>query len=242
MKVAIPYGAFELKRAYQGNLGRAVLVAGIFNFLLASFFVFFSPAESQKPGPEVGPPIIKNMTPQPPPSIIKDLTPHSVQQIEPKVGLPSSGVPMAIPDNQNRGTENFATREDMRRNLQSPDLEGEGVYGGGSPGIETLDEQIPPSDTFIPYDSAPVMVKEVKPAYPELARRSGVEGRVYVQAWIDKHGKVKEAKCLTQGSINPDIFCESAIQAARQNEYKPAISNKVPVACWVTYKVEFVLK
>ena len=242
MKVATPYGAFELKRAYQGNLGRAVLIAGVLNFLLASFFVFFSPAESQKPVPEIGPSITKKMTPQPPPSVIKDLNPQSVQQIGPKVGLPSSGVPMAIPDNQAKGTENYATREDMQKSLQNPEFEGEGTYGGGSLGIETLDERIPPLDSFIPFDVAPVMVKEVKPAYPELARRSGVEGRVYVQAWIDKRGKVKEAKCLSQGSINPDIFCETAIQAARQNEYKPAISNKVPVACWVTYKVDFVLK
>jgi TonB family protein len=165
-----------------------------------------------------------------------------VQKIGPKVGLLSSGVPTAILDNQAKGTENFATREDMQKSLQDPEFEGEGAYGGGSPGIQSIDERIPPSDTFIPYEEAPVMVKEVKPTYPELARRSGVEGRVYVQVWIDRRGKVKDAKCRREGSINLDIFCESALQAARQNEYKPAISNKVPVPCWVTYKVDFVLR
>jgi len=242
MKIAIPYGAFELKRAYQVNLGIAVLIAGILNILLVAFLMFLTPAKSQRPEPEVGPPIDNKVTPQPPPSVIKELTPRTLLETGPKVGLPSAGVPKAIPDNQVKGTENFATREDMQRSLQNPDFEGEGAYGGRSAGIQTIEERIPPSDTFIPYDEAPVMVKEVKPDYPELARRSGVEGRVYVQAWIDKRGKVKEAKCLREGSINMDIFCESAIQAAKQNEYKPAISNKVPVPCWVTYKVDFVLR
>jgi TonB family protein len=242
MKIAIPYGAFELKRAYQVNLSIAVLIAAILNVLFVVSLMLLTPVKFQKTEPDVRPPIDNKVTPQPPPSVVKDLTPHAVQKTGPKVSLPSAGVPKAIPDNQVKGTENFATREDMQRSLQNSDLEGEGAYGGGSPGIQTFDERIPPSDTFIPYDEAPVMVKEMKPTYPELARRSAVEGRVYVQAWIDRRGKVKDAKCLKEGSINLDIFCESVLRAARQNEYKPAISNKVPVPCWVTYKVDFVLR
>ena len=63
-----------------------------------------------------------------------------------------------------------------------------------------------------------------------------------MQALVDKYGKVKDAKCIKEGSVNPDIFCESAILAAKQCEYSPALSNKKPVASWVQYEVEFSLK
>lgn len=242
MRVATPYGAFELKRAYQVNLGIAVLIAGILNVLLVASFMFLTPAKSQKPEPKVKPPVNEEVTPQPPPTVAKDLTPQTVMKTRPKVAPPSAGVPRAIPDNQVMGTEDFPTQKDMQSGLQSPGFEGEGPYGDGSTGIQMPGEHIPPSDSFIPYDEAPVLVKEVKPGYPDLARRSGVEGRVLMEAWVDKHGKVKKAQCLKEKSINPDIFCEAAIQAALQNVYKPAISNKVPVPCWVTYKVDFVLR
>lgn len=65
---------------------------------------------------------------------------------------------------------------------------------------------------------------------------------VWIKALVDKRGKVRGTKCIQEGSVNPDIFCEPAIQAAKQNEYKPAISEKKPVAVWVQYKVEFTLK
>ena len=242
MKVAIPYGAFELKRAYQVNLSIAVLIAGLLNILFVVSLIFLTPAKSQKPEPKVKPPVDERVTPQPPPSVAGDLTSKTVQKTRPKVALPSVGMPRAVLDDQVKEAEDFPTQEDIRKNLQNPGFEDKKQYGDGSMGGQTFEERIPPSDTFIPYDEAPVPVKEVKPGYPELARRSGVEGRVFVEAWIDKYGKVKKAQCLKERSINPDIFCEAAIQAALQNEYKPAISNKVPVPCWVTYKVDFVLR
>lgn len=243
MKVAIPYGAFELKRAYQVNLSIAVLIAGILNILFVVSLIFLTPAKSQKPEPKVKPPVDDRVTPQPPPSVAGDLTSKTVQKTRPKVVLPSVGMPRAVLDDQVKEAKDFSTQEDIRKSLQNPGFEDEGQYGDGSMGgRQTFEERIPPSDSFIPYDEAPVLVKEVKPGYPDLARRSGMEGRVFVEAWVDKHGKVKEAKCLREGSVNLDIFCEAAIQAALKNEYKPAISNKVPVPCWVTYKVDFVLR
>ena len=241
MKVAIPYGAFELKRAYQRNFSIALLVAVIVYLLLISSFMFFSQIDRQKPIPVKIPIILKPEDFGPPPSVTRAITPEVLREDQGKTALPSAGVPRAVPDEQVQQTSPFTSQQDLA-NLHNPGVDLGGTSDGETLIIQVPEGYIPPSDTFIPYDEAPVLVKEVKPGYPELARRSGMEGRVYVQAWVDKHGKVKEAKCLREGSVNLDIFCESAIQAAKQNEYKPAISNKVPVPCWVTYKVDFVLR
>jgi len=104
------------------------------------------------------------------------------------------------------------------------------------------EEHLPTPTDFLSIDVAPKPLKWVKPFYPNSAKKAGLEGKVWVQALVDKYGKVKDAKCIKEGSVNPDIFCESAILAAKQCEYSPALSNKKPVASWVQYEVEFSLK
>jgi len=42
-------------------------------------------------------------------------------------------------------------------------------------------------------------VKNPSPIYPEIARRAGVEGTVWVKIWVDKEGKAKKAQILKIG-------------------------------------------
>lgn len=103
-------------------------------------------------------------------------------------------------------------------------------------------DSLPSPDEFVPWDVEPKPIKKVEPVYPDSAKKTGIEGVVWVQALIDKNGKVRQARCLRELSKNPDIFCEPATQAALQYEYEPALIAKKPVAVWVQYKVTFILK
>lgn len=242
MKVATPYGAFELKRVYQKNLGLAVILAGLVHVLLIGSFLLFSHIQAQKP---VATRVIKIKTIAElgaPPSLSQAQARQVAVAAPAAAAPPSVGIPEAVPDEEVKETVTLATQAELGV-LQNPTIATEGVGDGEQLIIDIPEEEyLPTADEFVPYEEAPVPIKWIEPKYPELAYKAGVEGKVFVQALVDKRGKVRDAKCLKPGSVNPDIFCDAAVEAAMLNEYKPAISNKEPVAVWVQYKVEFVLK
>lgn len=102
-------------------------------------------------------------------------------------------------------------------------------------------DSLPPPEEFIPFDEAPVSVKEVKPTFPPSAKGKGIEATVWVKALVDKHGKVREARIFKDSGTDLG-FEEAALRAAYQREYKPAVSDGKPVAIWVTYPVRFLTK
>jgi TonB family protein len=56
---------------------------------------------------------------------------------------------------------------------------------------------------------------------------------------VDKDGNVRDALVLkSSGTASLD---EAAVEASYDCKFKPGIQNGRPVACWVTYRVEFVL-
>jgi len=243
MKIAIPYGAFELKRAYQRNFSTALLLAVSVHLLLISSFMFFAQTKGRQTIP-VKPPF--KLGPQelgPPPTVTKGLTPEVLKGTQGTAVPPSVGIPRAIPDEQTCEERSFASQDDLQRALRNPLIDAEGQNGDGSLDVSIPEEHFPAPEEFVPVQEIPVLINEVKPVYPELARRSGLEGRVWVEVLVDKSGKVRDARCVKgPGSFNLEVFCEPAVQAAMQNEFRPGINNKVPVACWVTYPVNFNLR
>ena len=241
MRVATPYGAIELKRVYQRNFSIAVVTSALVYLVLIGSFMLFSHITAQKP---VAKRVITIKSPidlGAPPSLTQNVA-HQIAVAAPAAAAaPSVGVPKAVPDDQVKETVTLASQAELGV-LQNPTLATEGT------GKESLSIQIPQEEylpapgEFVPYEEAPVPIKWIKPAYPELARKSGVEGKIFVEALVDKQGKVREARCVKEGSVNLDIFCESAVQAAMKNEYKPAIANHQPIAVRVLYKIDFNLK
>ena len=95
----------------------------------------------------------------------------------------------------------------------------------------------PPPD-YVKYDKAPEAVKKVQPHYPDLATLAGVEGTVWVNAWIDESGKVVQA--IVQKS-DAEVLNQSAVEAAQQWQFKPALSDGKPIAVWVMLPFRFKL-
>lgn len=243
MKIATPYGAFELKRVYQKNLGLAVILAGLTHIVLIGSFLLFSHIKAQKPVATKVITIKSVAELGAPPSLSQSMARQVAVAAPAAAAAPSVGIPEAVPDDEVKETVTISTQAELGA-LQNPTIATEGA-GGEDVVIDiSPEEYLPTADEFVPYEEAPVPIKWIKPDYPELAKKAGVEGVVWVQALVDKHGKVRDAKCVNNPklSVNPDIFCENAVKSAMKNEYKPAISNKEPVAVWVQYKVEFTLK
>lgn len=78
-----------------------------------------------------------------------------------------------------------------------------------------------------------VALSLVKPAYPEIARKSNVQGAVTVKVTLDEEGKVVTAKA-TDG---PSLLRQTAEEAARKSKFKPATigTQAVKATGFITY-------
>jgi TonB family protein len=88
-------------------------------------------------------------------------------------------------------------------------------------------------------DTPSQFVRQAKPDYPLLARQHGWEGTVTLRLELLADGTVGEVE-VAQSSGYP-VLDTAAQEAARTWTHQPAQHNNVPVAQWVSLKVNFVL-
>jgi protein TonB len=109
--------------------------------------------------------------------------------------------------------------------------------------IDTLyrnDTLPPPSDEgFLPSSAQPVLQFQMKAAYPEIARRAGLEGTVVIQALVDVHGRVDRAEVI-QG-VHP-LLDKAAQAAALRCKFTPAKQRDFAVPVWVAIPYRFRLR
>jgi len=87
-------------------------------------------------------------------------------------------------------------------------------------------------------EKQPTPTKRAVPAYPDIARKANITGKVFVTALVNKEGKVEQIGKIT----GPEVFHEAAKAAALQWEFEPAIQNDKPVKVWVSLPFTFQLK
>jgi TonB family protein len=89
---------------------------------------------------------------------------------------------------------------------------------------------------YVPYDQAPEVINQEQPKYPALALKAGLEGTVWTKLWVDETGRVTQ---VYVSKSDGQIFEQSAIDAARQWRFKPAMTKGKPVAVWVSIPFRF---
>ncbi len=72
--------------------------------------------------------------------------------------------------------------------------------------------------------------------YPEVARRSGMQGSVTLCLLVDSDGTVGDVRVL---KASHDIFRKAAIDAAHRESFQPAMRTGRPVPVWVTETIHF---
>ncbi|MFH1866459.1 MAG: TonB family protein [Patescibacteria group bacterium] len=148
------------------------------------------------------------------------------------------GIPVPVPDAEVNLEATIASQTELSQQTSTIN----DILSGQS-NVEFIEEDIvieeePALDTFIPVEKLPVPVKKVQPDYPEIARRAGVEGTVWVKILVDKEGKAKKAVIVKSDS---EIFNEPAKVAAMQWVFTPAMMNNGPVAVWAAIPFHFKL-
>ena len=95
---------------------------------------------------------------------------------------------------------------------------------------------------FIPYDQPPIQKEPTigdLVIYPKSAREAGIEGKVYIQAFINTEGIVTEAKII-KGIPNTGLD-EAALNAVKKSRWYPARQRYKKVGVWITIPVNFSL-
>jgi periplasmic protein TonB len=118
-----------------------------------------------------------------------------------------------------------------------------GVLGGVIGGVNT----IAPIAPKVAGPKAPVrvggrvreprLISRVDPRYPPLAIQTHMQGSVIVDAIIDEHGNVIEAKVVS----GPPLLIQAAMDAVRQWKYEPTYLNDEPVPVQLNVTVQFKL-
>ncbi len=74
--------------------------------------------------------------------------------------------------------------------------------------------------------------------YPELAKRAGIEGTVYLQVLVTETGQVEDVKVVKSLGLNNGLD-EAAIEAVKKTQWTPAQQGGKPVKTWISIPVRF---
>ncbi len=117
-----------------------------------------------------------------------------------------------------------------------------GVIGGVIGGTGTTAPTPPPAPRAVPKIvhvggalKAPRQTSSVDPEYPALARHVHLSGTVVIDAVIDEHGNVVQARVV---SGHP-LFLPEALKAVLQWKYEPTTLNGQPVSVELEVQVHF---
>jgi protein TonB len=228
------YGSYALKKVYPWNLSKGLVLAVGFHAVVILAY-YFSTLLMAKPieKPFFDP---KNILVDAPPIDINSIT----KIVNPKQDVSSESLvipkdPVIVPNTETVPEFTFKNQDELKI-YTTPSL---GIDNGGAIDVP-IDHSLPIEETpiFQPISQPPVEIAPLQLIYPELAKKAGIEGKVFVRALIDESGFVKKVEFIS-GEI---IFKESAVQALYQMRFKPAISGDRAVKAWITYPITFKLR
>ncbi|HAV23985.1 MAG: hypothetical protein A3H45_04050 [Ignavibacteria bacterium RIFCSPLOWO2_02_FULL_55_14] len=236
--IAPPYGRSELRQFAQRAMtmgmtfSTAVMLATVGTYHLVEYLQ----SEDEAPTVRIR---MKYSELGPPPSL-------QAAETLPTVGVqsnaikPSIGIPVPVPDAEVNPDQTFASQTELSAE-QNPALRDNEADGAGGISIEQdiqIDE--PGMDEFIPVEKEPMVVRAVKPKYPQIAQMAGIEGTVWVKILVGKDGRPKRAVIMKE--IPEGTFREASLEAAMQYIFTPAYMNSGPVQVWTAVRFKFVLQ
>ena len=179
---------------------------------------------------------------------------RNITQSERTVGLAATNDPLRVPENVGTMPSNVppvtGSYRISNRNVDPPSVlpgtPGCVSCGAGPPTVvETVTPPLPPKPPKPPTtlrvsrgSHSAKVIDLPKPAYPELAKRAGIQGLVNVQILVDETGKVVSAQAV-KGSA---MLTRAAEDAARRARFTPTKLGDQPVKVQGVITYNFVLQ
>ena len=88
---------------------------------------------------------------------------------------------------------------------------------------------------FWRVEQKPSLTRFTMPVYPEMARKAGLEGVVFVAFTVGADGSVRQVRAVR----GPEIFRKAAIEAVSQFVFEPAVQNDRAVAVKMSMPIRF---
>lgn len=247
------YGFLEIQVWIRRNtLKSAVYSIGFVLSLFLLYGTFFATRSAVDIKNTVIKPTEISFFPDPAPQPNIPVDPAVIQENIRRIAtLAVTGNPIATPDVKLDNDDSFGTFDKM---LQLSGTLGTMNTGNMSDGeidsylknIEVTQkpvaEVIPPEWEYIKVEKDPIyddaeLMKNIE--YPQIAVNSNIQGRVIVNVYINKEGKPVKAN-ITQS--DSQMLNDAAVKAILKTTFAPAIQNQVPVGCWLTIPINFVLQ
>ena len=127
--------------------------------------------------------------------------------------------------------------------IQETELDIDEVVEAPPPPVEEEEEEVEPV-FFVAVEEQPepiggMQALQKKLNYPVIAQRAGVQGRVFVKAYVDENGDVKDVEIVKGIGAGCD---EEAMRVVRETKFKPGRQRGKPVKVQVTVRIVFTLR
>ena len=253
------YGASELKKTYQKYLRNGLIFAVVIHGFVIGSYLFANyigklQDESKKNDSQQR--IITVTDLEPPPSADDEDEPPPPKIEEPPVAPPKdltalTPEPVAKEKAEEQTIKTQQELEDIKTPIGKQDS-GKFQFSGNikveekkiEEKIEKKEKEVVEKTVYQSFEveKAPecVNLAQVRGSmkYPEIARESGIEGRVTVKVLVNESGGVSKVG----GVSGPDVFHDEVRDKAMDLQFTPGLQNGKPVKVWVTVPFNFKLK
>ena len=200
----------DLRRSYNKVFGYCTLITFVLHTAVVVIFPTFEASASNRQKKQI---------------IIENVDIPETQQIKRPPPPPRPAVPIE--------TESDDVPDDVT--IESTDLDFDDAMVDmpppPPPGSRDEEEIL----EFYMVEQKPELVHSVNPIYPEIARKAGLTGKVFLKFLVDKSGRVSNVTVLK----GQEIFRQAAIDAVLQFRFEPAQQNDRPVSVWMTQPMSF---
>jgi protein TonB len=164
---------------------------------------------------------------------------EQTRQIEKPPPPPKPPAPVEVPDEEVDEEIDLDLDMDLDLNEAPSDLPPPPPPPADEPEPEPEEPEI-----FVIVENPPELIGgleglQQRIQYPELARRAGIEGTVFVQFVVDENGNVQDPVCVRDPGGQT---CEEALRAVRASKFQPGKQRGKPVKVRFSLPVKFRLR
>ena len=206
----------DLRRKYKRVFETSIILSLTFLIFAFKFFPTFEQEEVQLEGPQE---LVQ----------VEDVE-HTKQEAAPPPP-PKPPIPIEAPSDD--------VLEDIE--ISETDLDVDAVIETAPPPPPDVEEEETEPVFFVAVEEMPTPIGgiagiEGRITYPEIAIRAGVQGRVFIRAYVDENGNVSKAEVLKGIGAGCD---EAAVKATLETKFNPGRQRGKPVKVQVSLPIVF---